>query len=275
MKTEKNPDALRILAIGDIVGSPGRAAVAELCPRLRSEQHVDFIVANAENAAGGNGITPKLADELFQSGVDCITLGDHVWDQKEISDYLSKEPRIIRPINYPAGVPGHGSTVLSAQNGTPVAIINALGRAFLHVFSENPFACVAQAVKQASLKTNVIVLDFHAEATSEKIAIFRYLDGQISLIFGSHTHVQTADEQISPKGTAYITDCGMTGPHDSIIGRVTNQVLHRLMTQMPGKMEVAQGDVRLCGVIADIDKNTGRALQITRAQWMLEEKSQT
>ncbi len=227
-------------------------------------------MANCENVAGGNGITPKIAEELIAGGVDCITLGDHVWDQKEIYDYLSKQPKVIRPINYPQGVPGRGSTILECHDGTKIGVINVLGRVFLHVMADNPFVAIKKEVEQMLRQTKIIVVDIHAEATSEKIALYRYLDGEASLIFGSHTHVQTADEQVSKKGTAYITDCGMTGPYDSVIGRVTGQVLQRFLTQMPGRMEVAEGDVKLCGVIAEIDKTTGRARKISRHQWPLE-----
>ncbi len=263
-------DILRVLAVGDTVGTPGRNAITRLYPRIKKEYGIDFFVANCENTAGGNGITPKIAQEMIISGVDCITLGDHVWDQKEIMDYLGKEQRLLRPLNYPAGVPGHGSAVLPAHDGTSVGVINALGRVFMHVQSDNPFTTVKAEVDRLRQTTKIIILDFHTEATSEKVAMFRYLDGQVSLIFGTHTHIQTADEQVSPKGTAYITDCGMTGPYDGIIGRVSDQVLYRFLTQMPKKMEVAAGDARLSGVITEIDKGTGRAVKITRHQWKLE-----
>lgn len=260
-------DTLRVLAVGDTVGSPGRKAILALYPGIKKEHNIDFFVANCENIAGGNGITPKISEELLAGGVDCITLGDHAWDQKEIYDYISKEQRIVRPINYPAGVPGRGSVIMDAPDGTKIGIINVLGRVFLHIHASDPFAALKNEIEQMRRKTKVVIVDIHAEATSEKIALFRYLDGQASLIFGSHTHVQTADEQISPSGTAYITDCGMTGPHDGVIGRVTEQVLKRFLTQMPGRMEVAEGDVKICGVIAEIDKHTGKALKITRHQW--------
>ena len=264
-------DILRVLAIGDTVGNPGRTAIIKLYPEIKKEHGIDFFVANCENTAGGNGMTSKIADELLMKGVDCITLGDHVWDQKEIFPYLSKEPRVVRPLNYPAGVPGRGSTVVECMDGTKVAIVNAMGRVFMHAQVDNPFAALKAEIEHLQRQTKIVVVDIHAEATSEKIALFRYLDGQASLIFGSHTHVQTADEQVSARGTAFITDCGMTGPYDSVIGRVTDQVLKRFLTQMPGKLEVASGDVRLCGVITDMDKATGRAVKISRHQWRLEE----
>ncbi len=266
-------DTIRILAIGDTVGNPGRTAIIKLYPRLKAQHNIDFFIANCENTAGGNGITPKLADELLLAGVDCITLGDHVWDQKEIKDYLNKQERIVRPVNYPVGVPGRGFVLLDGPAGSKIAVINALGRVFLHVESENPFTTIKSTIDQCRLHTNIIVVDIHAEATSEKQALFRFFDGQISLMFGTHTHVQTADEQISSKGTAFITDCGMTGPYDSVIGRVVDDVLYRFTTQMPGRMEVAQGDVRVCGVIVDVDKKTGRTVNITRHQWPYKEIS--
>ena len=266
-------DILRVLAIGDTVGSPGRTAIMTLYPAIKQEHRIDFFIANCENTAGGNGITPKIADELLSHGVDCITLGDHVWDQKQIFPYLSTQPRVVRPLNYPAGVPGRGSTVLDCMDGTKVAIVNVLGRVFMHVQAENPFTMLKAEIEGLARQTKIIVVDIHAEATSEKIALFRYLDGQASLIFGSHTHVQTADEQVSAKGTAFISDCGMTGPYDSVIGRVSEQVLKRFLTQMPGKLEVAQGDVRVCGVIVDIDKSTGRAVKISRHQWRMTQEA--
>jgi len=254
---------VRILFIGDIVGEPGRRAVKRLVPRLRSELPVDLVIANGENMAGGAGITPRTADEVFSSGVDVITSGDHIWDMKEIMPHLAVEPRILRPLNYPPGAPGHGSLVVDRPGLPAVAVVNAQGRTFLADL-ENPFQLVFAEVLRLRQETPIIFVDFHAEATSEKIAMGRLLDGQASAVVGTHTHVQTADEQIFPGGTAYLTDAGFTGPHESVLGREIEPVLRRFQTNLPQKFGVADGRILLQGVIVEVEDATGRARHIER-----------
>jgi len=255
--------AVKILFIGDIVGSPGRRAVSELVPKLRQAHNLDVVIANAENSAGGNGITPDIAADLFNYGIDAITMGDHLWDQKEVLELLQNEPRFVRPLNYPPGTPGHGSTVLKIRDLPPMAVMNAQGRTFMPPM-ENPFSMAMEEAKWLRQHTNLIFVDFHAEATSEKIAFARMLDGQVSAVVGTHTHVQTADEQIFPGGTAYLTDAGFTGPHLSVLGREIQPVLLRFRTAMPQRFDVARDDVKLHGAIIDIDTATGKALSIQR-----------
>jgi hypothetical protein len=255
---------VKILFIGDIVGHPGRRAVSELLPRLKAGHALDVIIANGENSAGGNGITPDIAAELFGYGVDAITTGDHLWDQKEVMELLQNEPRFLRPLNYPSGTPGRGSTVLKIRDLPPVAVMNAQGRAFMQPPLENPFVLAMEEAKWLRQHTNIIFVDFHAEATSEKIAFARMLDGQVSAVVGTHTHVQTADEQIFPGGTAYLTDAGFTGPQESVLGREIQPVLQRFRTAMPQRFEVARNDIKLHGAIVEIDKVTGKALKIQR-----------
>ncbi|HUC84090.1 MAG TPA: TIGR00282 family metallophosphoesterase [Candidatus Acidoferrales bacterium] len=254
---------MKILFIGDIVGSPGRRAVNELLPTLRQKHNLDVVIANGENSAGGNGITPDIAADLYAYGIDAITTGDHLWDQKEVLELLQNEPRFVRPVNYPPGTPGRGSTVLKIRDLPPVAVMNAQGRTFLPPL-ENPFLLAMEEAKWLRQHTNIIFVDFHAEATSEKIAFARMLDGQVSAVVGTHTHVQTADEQIFPGGTAYLTDAGFTGPHASVLGREIQPVLQRFRTAMPQRFEVARDDVRLHGAIIEIDNVTGKATSIRR-----------
>jgi 2',3'-cyclic-nucleotide 2'-phosphodiesterase len=254
---------MRILFIGDVVGKPGRRAVATLVPRLRAERGIDFVVANGENSAHGAGLTASTVDALLTSGVDLITSGDHVWDQKEIYEVIKHEPRLLRPLNFPPSAPGHGSTVVQLDGLPPVGVLNLIGRVFMPN-TDCPFRAAEVAVARLRQQTKVIIVDLHAEATSEKIAMGRFLDGKVSAVIGTHTHVATADEQILPNGTAYISDAGMCGPHDSVLGRDVGAVLQRFLTQMPQKMEVAEGDVALCGVIVDVDENTGRARSMER-----------
>ncbi len=254
---------MRILFIGDIVGEPGRRAVKGLVPRLRLELSVNLVIANGENMAGGSGITPRTADEVFTSGVDVITSGDHIWDMKEIVPHLAAEPRILRPLNYPSGAAGHGSLLVERPGQRPVAVLNAQGRTFLADL-DNPFHVVPPEIARLREITPVVFLDFHAEATSEKIAMARLLDGQASAVIGTHTHVQTADEQIFPGGTAYLTDAGFTGPHDSVLGRDIEPVIRRFLTNMPQKFSVAEDRILLQGALVDVDEGTGRARQIER-----------
>jgi metallophosphoesterase (TIGR00282 family) len=254
---------VKILFIGDIVGHPGRRAVNELVPILKQRHALDVIIANGENSAGGNGITPDLAEELFSSGVNAITTGDHLWDQKEVMELLQNEPRFLRPLNYPRGTPGRGSAVFKIRDLPPIAIMNAQGRTFMAPL-ENPFLLALDEAKWLRQHTNIIFVDFHAEATSEKIAFARMLDGQVSAVVGTHTHVQTADEQIFPGGTAYLSDAGFTGPHESVLGRDIEPVLKRFRTGMPQRFDVARNNVRLQGVVVEIDDTTGKALAIQR-----------
>jgi metallophosphoesterase (TIGR00282 family) len=261
---------VKILFIGDIVGQPGRRAVAELLPKLRQEHRLDFVIANGENSAGGSGITPKTAREIFSAGVDVITSGDHLWDQKEVMELLANEKRFLRPLNYPPGTPGQGSAMfevqsLKAKGQSPIsiAVLNAQGRTFMPPL-ENPFLLALDEVKRLREQTKIIFVDFHAEATSEKIAFARMLDGQVSAVVGTHTHVQTADEQIFPGGTAYLTDAGFTGPQESVLGREIEPVLKRFLTGMPQRFEVAKNNVLLHGAVIEIDDASGKALKIQR-----------
>jgi hypothetical protein len=254
---------MNILFIGDIVGQPGRAAVATLVPKLRAEREIDCVIANGENAAHGAGITDATAQALLSAGVDVITTGDHVWDQKGFEKSIELESRVVRPLNYPTGTPGRGSVVVTVDERFPVAVINILGRVFMPA-TECPFRTVQAEVARLRKQTNIIVVDMHAEATSEKIAMGRFLDGQVSLVVGTHTHVATADEQILPNGTAYITDAGMCGPHDSVLGRDVSAVIKRFVSGMPQKLEVATGNVQLCGVVVDVNEETGLARSIER-----------
>jgi len=263
--------AVKLLFIGDIVGSPGRRVVKELVPGLRQHHGLDLVIANGENSAGGSGITPGTAEEIFKSGVDVITSGDHLWDQKEVADLLAKERRFVRPLNYPADTPGQGSTVVEAA-GVKVAVMNLQGRTFMPAL-ENPFLCVQPELERLRRITPVIFVDFHAEATSEKLAFARMVDGRVSAVVGTHTHVQTADEIIFPGGTAFLCDAGFTGPHDGVIGREWEPVVKRFLTNMPQRFEVAKGRVLLQGVMVEIDNDTGRALAIRRVSEALPEKT--
>jgi len=255
---------IRILFLGDVVGEPGRKAVIARLAALKEQENIDFIVVNGENAAGGRGITPKISIDLLRAGAAVITTGDHVWDQREIVDYFPTEPRLLRPVNYPKGAPGSGSVVLETPKGK-VGVINAQGRVFMNPPLESPLEGVERAVESMREEgVRVIMLDFHAEATSEKIAMGRAMDGKVSLVVGTHTHVQTSDEQIFPGGTAYLTDAGMCGPADSVLGREIASVVWRLRTGMPTRFPVAKGPVRICGVIVGVDEQSGKAMEVNR-----------
>jgi hypothetical protein len=254
---------VNILFIGDVVGEPGRRAVRLLVPELRQRHGVDLVIANGENAAGGSGITPKTAEELFAAGVDILTSGDHLWDQKEVTALLEKEKRFVRPLNYPPGTPGQGSALVLLQGKPPVAVLNLQGRTFMPPL-DSPFLAAQPEVQRLRQATPVIFVDVHAEATSEKIALARMLDGLVSAVVGTHTHVQTADEQIFPGGTAYLTDAGFTGPHESVLGREIEPVLRRFLTCQPQRFEVATGCVLLQGALVEIDDVTGKATSIRR-----------
>jgi metallophosphoesterase (TIGR00282 family) len=254
---------VKLLFVGDIVGQPGRRAVRELIPTLRKRHSIDLVIANGENSAGGSGITPKTAEEIFAGGVDAITSGDHLWDQKEVAELLDKEPRFVRPLNYPPGTAGQGALIIRANGLPPVAVMNLQGRTFMPPL-ENPFHCAMAAMQHLSQTTKIILVDFHAEATSEKIAMGRMLDGHVSALIGTHTHVQTADEQIFPGGTAYLSDAGFTGPHDSVLGREIDPIIKRFLTSQPQKFEVAKTRVLLQGALIEVDEQTGRAIKIER-----------
>ncbi len=254
---------MKVLFIGDVVGEPGRRAVRHLVPQLRQQHAVDLVIANGENAAGGSGVTLATAAELFAGTVDIITSGDHLWDQKEVVTLLHNEPRFVRPLNYPPGVPGQGSTIFRKEHLPPVAIINIQGRVFMPEL-ENPFLALRAEVARLQATTRIIFVDVHAEATSEKIALARMVDGEVSAVVGTHTHVQTADEQIFPGGTAYLTDAGFTGPHESVLGRKIEPVLKRFLTNTPQRFEVASNHVRLQGVLVEIDAASGKATGIRR-----------
>jgi metallophosphoesterase (TIGR00282 family) len=260
---------VKILFIADIVGQPGRRVVKELIPKIRETRGINLVIANGENAAGGSGITPKTAAEIFSAGVDIMTSGDHLWDQKEVSELLANEKRFLRPLNYPPDTPGQGSVVLQADGVPPVGVLSLQGRTFMAAL-ENPFHAALAEVEKLRQRTRIIFVDFHAEATSEKVAMARMLDGKISALIGTHTHVQTADEQIFPGGTAFLCDAGFTGPHESVIGREIEPIIKRFLTNQPQKFEVAANRVLLQGAIVEIDASSGRALSIQRVSESLD-----
>ncbi len=254
---------VNILFIGDIVGKPGRQAVSRELHRLVDRHRIDLVIANGENASGGFGITVETARELFATGIQFITTGNHVWDKKDAFDYLDREARIVRPANYPDGTPGKGARMVFTPGGVGVGIINLEGRIFMNNL-ECPFKVADREVAGLSTSTRIIFVDFHAEATSEKTALGWYLDGRVSAVVGTHTHVQTADERILTDGTAYITDAGMTGAFDSVIGVRKDEPIQKFLTQLPAKFEVAKKDIRLNGVVVRVDEVSGKALAIER-----------
>jgi len=254
---------MRVLIVGDTVGKPGRQACLKIIPRLRESEKLDCIIINGENIAGGSSITADTIRELFDSGAHVITSGDHIYRKKDSIELLEQNPRILKPLNYPPGTPGKGSVVVELADKTKIAVINLMGRVFLKTI-DCPFRAVEKELDRLRKETPNIVVDLHAEATSEKVAMGWFLDGKVSAVVGTHTHVQTADEQILPHGTAYITDLGMCGPHYSVIGRKIENVLQHFITQMPPHLEVATDDIRLSGVVIDIDSSSGRAKSIKR-----------
>jgi len=254
---------LTVLFLGDVVGEPGRNAVIARLPELKEQHHVDFIVVNGENAAGGRGITGKITIDLLRAGVSVVTTGDHVWDQKDILLFIDTEPRLLRPVNYPPGAPGSGSIALETAKGK-VGVINVQCRTFMQPILENPFRAMEGTVAKMRAETASIIVDVHGETTSEKIAMGRFLDGKVSAVIGTHTHVQTADEQILPGGTAFLCDAGMCGPVNSILGRAVEPIMNRFVSNMPAAFPVAAGEVRLRGALIEIDEKSGRALRITR-----------
>lgn len=262
--------AMKILFIGDIVGKPGRRAVRELLPWIVEERRIDFVIANCENAAAGFGVTSEVIEELYGCRIDVLTSGNHIWDKKEIMDVAEGYETLLRPANYPAGAPGRGSVVVARPDGIRVGVINLAGRVFMNPL-DCPFRTADREIEEMKNKARVIIVDMHAEATSEKIAMGWYLSGRVTAVLGTHTHVQTADDRILPGETAYITDVGMTGPFDSVIGIRKEVILQRFLLQMPNKFDVAKGDVRLQGVTVEIDPD-GRAKAIERVNVSLQEE---
>lgn len=254
---------MKVLFIGDIMGEPGRRAVTRVLPRVVAQHGVDLVIGNAENAAGGFGITPDLAAELFGLGLAAITLGNHAWDKKETIEYIEREPRLLRPANYPDGVPGRGATVVETAAGVPLGIIQVMGRVFMPTL-DCPFQRARREVEQLKARTRAIIVDMHAEATSEKMAMGHFLDGEVTAVVGTHTHVQTADEQILPKGTAYLTDIGMTGPIHSVIGIKKELAIQKFLTQMPARFEVASGPAMFSAALIELDAALGKAVSIQR-----------
>lgn len=254
---------VRILFIGDIVGRPGRDLVKRGLPGLVEHHSIDVVIANAENAAAGFGITREIGDQLLDWGVDVMTSGNHVWDKKEALDYIGTESRLLRPANYPAGVPGNGSYLARTKDGQTIGVINVMGRVFMQNI-DDPFVIVVREIEKLRDRTRTIFVDFHAEATSEKIAMGWHLDGRVTAVIGTHTHVQTADERILPKGTGYLTDVGMTGPHDSVIGVEIEPALGRFLNALPARFETATGNPRLNAVVIESDPQSGRATDIDR-----------
>jgi metallophosphoesterase (TIGR00282 family) len=261
---------IRILFIGDIVGRPGRDLVRQGLSALVEYHQIDLVIANAENSAAGFGITREIGDQLLEWGVDVMTSGNHIWDKKEAIDYIGAEPRLLRPANYPAGVPGNGSYLARTKSGVSVGVVNVMGRVFM-LNIDDPFAVALREVEALKARARVIFVDFHAEATSEKTAMGWHLDGKVTAVVGTHTHVQTADDRILPKGTAYLSDVGMTGPHDSIIGVEIEPALNRFLTGMPQRFETAAANPRLNAVIVEADETTGLASDIERISYSADE----
>ncbi|MBX3235913.1 MAG: TIGR00282 family metallophosphoesterase [Nitrospiraceae bacterium] len=254
---------MKVLAIGDIMGEPGRRAVGRLLPKLIAQHDIDVVIGNGENVAGGFGITPDLCDELFDLGVSVITTGNHAWDKKELLDMFPQEARLLRPANYPEGVPGRGSYIMTTPGGESLGVLQLMGRAFMPTI-DCPFQVAKRELSRLKTQVAAVVVDMHAEATSEKMAMGHFLDGQVTAVVGTHTHVQTADEQILPKGTAYITDIGMTGPLHSVIGIKKELAIEKFLTGMPRRFEVASGPTVFCAVLVDLDAKLGKALSIQR-----------
>jgi 2',3'-cyclic-nucleotide 2'-phosphodiesterase len=254
---------VKILFVGDVIGKPGRKALARLLPRLVDEHRADYVIVNVENAAGGFGVTADVLDELDELPIHCMTSGNHIWDKKEVGELFQREPRLLRPANYPAGNPGRGVHVGETAAGIPVATVNLEGQVFLKNV-DSPFTSADRLLGELAGKAKVVFVDFHAEATSEKQALGVYLDGRVSAVVGTHTHVPTADERVLPGGTAFLTDAGMTGPYEGIIGFRADRVLDRFLLQTPTTFEVARRDVRLAAAVVDVDEATGRARGIQR-----------
>ena len=254
---------MKVLFIGDIFGEPGRRAVARAVPKLVAQRQIDIVIGNGENAAAGFGITPELAEELFDLGLAVITTGNHAWDKKEILVYFPREPRLLRPANYPNGVPGNGSVVVESAGGEQLGVLQLMGRAYMPTL-DCPFQVAKKELAVLKKRVASVIVDIHAEATSEKMAMGHYLDGEVVAVVGTHTHVQTADDQIFPKGTAYLTDIGMTGPLHSVIGVKKELAIEKFLTGMPRRFEVASGPAVFCAVLIELDARLGKALSIER-----------
>lgn len=260
---------MKVLFIGDVVGEPGRDAVQTVLPELQREERFDFVIANGENAAGGIGITHDTAQDLYDAGVDAITLGNHAWDRREALRLVAEDKRVIRPANYPPGAPGSGGTALRVRDGLQIGIINLCGRAFSMPNLDCPFRAADQLIETLARETKCIVVDIHAEATSEKVALGWYLAGRVSAVIGTHTHVQTADERILPNGTAYLTDVGMTGPRDSVIGIKRELIIQRFISQLPVRFDVADGETIFSAISMELDNASGRATALRRISRIL------
>ena len=254
---------MKVLYIGDIMGKPGRRAVARSVPRLVSQRKIDVVIGNGENVAGGFGITPELAEELFGMGLSAITTGNHAWDKKEILDYFPRERRLLRPANYPENVPGQGSVVIETKSGEELAVLQLMGRVYMPTL-DCPFQVAKREMAKLRTRVAAVLVDMHAEATSEKMAMGHYLDGEATAVVGTHTHVQTADEQILPRGTAYLTDIGMTGPLHGVIGVKKELAIEKFLTGMPRRFEVASGPTVFCAALIELDARIGKALSIER-----------
>jgi metallophosphoesterase (TIGR00282 family) len=254
---------MKVMFVGDVFGKAGRRVIQERLHALIHDLHVDYCVANVENAAGGFGVTPEIADEMLRSEIDLLTSGNHIWDKRAIIPYLAEQPRLLRPQNYPSSAPGTGVYIGDTATGVRIGVLNLQGRVFMPTL-DCPFAAGDSAVSFIRKQTPIVLVDFHGEASSEKQAFAWYMDGRVSAVLGTHTHVQTADERILPRGTAFITDLGMTGPYDSVIGSVPDIALQRFLTGIPVRLEPASANTKLCGALIDIDEGTGRALAITR-----------
>jgi metallophosphoesterase (TIGR00282 family) len=260
---------MRILFIGDIVGAPGRRIVVERLEDIIGNEQADLVIANGENSASGFGITPRLTEELLSMGIEVLSGGNHIWDRKEILDFIPREPRLLRPANFPAASPGRGLFRGTSRQGIPYAVLCLQGRIFM-ASNEDPFSTADRELASLGPETKVILVDIHAEATSEKQAMGWYLDGRVSAVVGTHTHVPTADERILPNGTAYITDVGMTGPHDSVIGMEKGSIIKRFLDGLPARFEVATGDIQMNAVFIEVDSLSGRAVSIARRRYRLE-----
>ena len=256
---------MKVIIIGDIVGKPGRKILTATLKKLKEQHETEFVIANVENAAEGAGLVPKVGDEILAAGVDVMTSGNHIFDKKEVIQYIENQPRLLRPANYPPDAPGRGLWLGSTDSGTPVAVINVQGRIFMPP-SDCPFRAADRLLAEIGNRASVVIVDHHAEATSEKLAMGRYLDGRVSVVVGTHTHVQTADEQVMPGGTAYITDLGMTGPYDSVIGVQSHLVITRFVRGLPLRYQTASENPQLHGVVVEIDERTVKAVSILRLQ---------
>ena len=258
---------LNLLCVGDIVGAPGRRVLREALPVLVPERKIDCVIVNAENASAGSGLTPQLYEKIMRSGTDLVTLGDHIYRRRDIIPTLETSDRIVRPANLPAAAPGKPFAIFTTQSGHRVAVVSLLGRMYMKPTANCPFAAIDQVLASIPKDVKIVVVDMHAEATSEKVAMGWHLDGRVSVLFGTHTHIPTADERILPKGTAYITDLGMTGPYDSVLGRAKDRVLRSIINGVSEKLDVAERDLRLCGLSVAVDTATGRAIKLERVRF--------